>query len=138
MDQAVIIEGNPLFRQALESAFHSRSPSMEVVSVGNGQKAIELMETFSPDLVFINVKLPNENGLELTRKIKSRHPDATVIIVSSHDSPEYRQAARLSGGDYLILKESPLEDYFGLIDSILSERELHQKGFQQEKSEELR
>jgi len=127
MGRAVIIEGNPSFRQVLEIVFRSRFPSVEVVGTANGEKAMELIGTFQPDLILVDVKLPDGSGLELTQKIKTHHPNATVIILSSHDSPEYREAARLSGGDYIILKESPLEEYFGLIESILCDGDLHQK-----------
>jgi DNA-binding NarL/FixJ family response regulator len=123
METAVIIEGNPLFREELEAAFRSRFPSVEVVGAENGKKAMEFVETLPPAFVLIDVKLPDGNGFQLTRKIKDRRPDATIVILSSNDSPEYRQAARMNGGDYFILKESPLEAYFGLIELILSDRE---------------
>ncbi len=122
METAVIIEGNPLFRQELEAAFRSRFPSVEVVGAEDGGKAMEVMETLLATFALIDVKLPDGNGFQLTRKIKARRPDATIIILSSNDSPEYRQAARMSGGDYFILKESSLEAYFGLIELILSDR----------------
>jgi len=41
----------------------------------------------------MDVTLPGEDGLELTRKIKADHPGVTIIILTSHDSPEYREAA---------------------------------------------
>ena len=56
MERVVIIEGNPLFQQALKTAFHSRFPSMEVIAEADRDKAIELIGTFHPDIILIDLK----------------------------------------------------------------------------------
>ena len=128
MVRAVIIEGNLSFRQELENIFHSRFPSIELIVAANGRNAMEKIETFPPDLSLINMKLPGEDSLELARKIKSRHPNVIIIIVSSYDLPEYREAAYRNGADHFISKDSPIGDYFSLIKSILTDQALHKEG----------
>jgi two-component system response regulator YesN len=93
---------------------------VKITSVRDGEHAMETLETFLPDLILVNVKLPHENGLELSRKIKKRYPNVILILLGSHDLPEYRKAACVSGADYFISKESPLKDYFALIQKALS------------------
>jgi DNA-binding NarL/FixJ family response regulator len=123
MVRAVIIEENPSFRKELENIFHSRFPFVEFIVAANGCDAMEAIETFPPDLSLINMNLSGEDSLELARKIKSRHPNVRIIIVSSYDLPEYREAAYRNGAaDYFILKDSPIGDYFSLIKSILTDR----------------
>jgi len=68
----------------------------------------------------MDIGLPGENGLELTRKIKAAHPDVIIIILTSHDSPEYREAAIRYKADYFFSKDVLLNDgVFALVKSIL-------------------
>jgi DNA-binding NarL/FixJ family response regulator len=64
----------------------------------------------------MDIQLPDVNGLELTRKIKNRHPQIISVIFTGYDS-EYREAARQSA-DYFLSKRSTSEDVFKLIENI--------------------
>jgi len=61
----------------------------------------------------MDIRLPGENGLELTKKIKKNYPDITVVIVTSYDLPEYREAARESMADYFVPKGWSVQDFQG-------------------------
>jgi DNA-binding NarL/FixJ family response regulator len=122
--RAIIAEGTQAFRQVLLNIFHSRFPSVEWAEAANGKDATGLIETFFPDLILIDIRLPGGNALELTRMIKMHHPDVVVIILGSYDFPEYRDMAYLNGADYFICKDSSLEDHVALIQSVLSARSL--------------
>ena len=80
------------------------------------------METFLPDTIFTDLRLPGANGLELTQKIKAQYPDTIVVIITNYDLPEYREAAFQSGADHFISKDSFLK----LINSISSHPQLEQ------------
>ena len=120
MVKAMIVEGHTPFRQTLENIFSSRFPSVETRTVEDGKQAMGTIESFLPDLILVNVNLPDENGLELGRRIKKRYPNVILILLASHDSPEYRKAACASGADYFITKESALDDYVVLMKEVLS------------------
>ena len=66
----------------------------------------------------MDIRLPGENGLELTQKIKVIYPDVTVVILTSYDLPEYRQAARQSKADHFVSKDSPTSDLLALVESL--------------------
>jgi len=69
--------------------------------------------------------LPGETGLEVTRKIKTQHPDTVVIILTSYDLPEYREAASQYKANYFLSKGSATkEQIVSLVKSILSERKI--------------
>jgi cytochrome bd-type quinol oxidase subunit 2 len=117
--RAIIAEGTPVFRQVLINIFHSRFPSVEWAEAANGKDAIGLIETFLPDLILVDIKLPGGNALELTRMIKMHHPKVVVIILGSYDFPEYRDMANLKGADYFIYSIGLfLSAYLGLITSL--------------------
>ena len=55
-------------------------------------------------MVFMDMRLPGKNGLELTREIKGHHPNLVISIFTSYDLPEYRKIAEKCGADYFLLK----------------------------------
>lgn len=82
-------------------------------------EAMDKIALVPPDLVFVDIQLPGINGLELTRMIKARNPNAIIVILSNHDLTEYRETAYRNGANYYISKESPLGDLFSLIERII-------------------
>ena len=96
-----------------------RFPAMGVEEAEDGEEALEKIEAAVPHLVFMDIKLPGENGLEVTRKIKARYAEIRVVILTSFDLPEYREAAKQHGADYFLSKEaSTREDILTLVESI--------------------
>ena len=68
----------------------------------------------------MDITLPGEDGLELTRKIKADYPGVIIIILTSHDSPEYREAAIRCKANYFLSKGSIITDeIFKLVKSIV-------------------
>jgi DNA-binding NarL/FixJ family response regulator len=98
---------------------------MVVDEAENGEEAMQKVEDSLPHLVFMDIKLPDENGLEITRKIKARHSNIRVIILTSYDLPEYREAADQYGADYFLAKgSSSREEIMALVDDIYSKLDL--------------
>jgi DNA-binding NarL/FixJ family response regulator len=122
MTRAMIFEGNSAFQGIIKNIFSSRFPAVELFAVSDAVRAMEKVAGFLPDLILIDLRLPGDNALDLTRKIKTCHPETTVIFLCSYDMPEYRETASRCGADYFMVKESPRGDYIALIESILSGR----------------
>jgi CheY-like chemotaxis protein len=110
MFRILIVEDNNTYRQSLVTALSTEFPSAKVEEAANGDEALEKVGSFQPDLIFMDIKLPGDNGLELTKKIKEIHSGITVIILTSYDLPEYRQAAEAYGADHFISKGSSTRD----------------------------
>ena len=120
--KTLIVEDNDSFRLALKGLLSSRYPSMSVKEARDGREALNEVSAFDPDLIFMDIKLPGENGLELTRKIRMSNGEVTIIILTSHDLPEYREAARLGGADHFLTKSSSsANEIFALVDNLISE-----------------
>jgi DNA-binding NarL/FixJ family response regulator len=77
----------------------------------DGEDALQQVLTSPPDLIFIDIQLPDQNSLELTRLIKGLKPkvDAKVVVLTSDDQPEYRDAALRSEADHFISKQVLIE-----------------------------
>jgi DNA-binding NarL/FixJ family response regulator len=117
--RVLIVEDSTLFRQLLKETMQDRFPSVEIYEAGNGEEAFQRIEASCPDLIFMDIRLPGENGLELTKKVKARYPNISVIILTGYDLPEYREFAR-QYADYFFSKDSSTtENIFTLVKSIL-------------------
>ena len=122
MVQMLIVDDNAPFRQSLREMLREQFSAMGVEEAEDGENALDKIKTLSPHLVFMDIKLPGQNGLELTREIKTRYPEIRVIILTSYDLPEYREAAENYGADYFLSKGfSSREEIIALVDSISSE-----------------
>ena len=124
MVKTLIVEDNDNFRQTLRSLLDSRFPSMTIEEAREGKEALEKVHTFDPDLIFMDIKLPEESGLEVSRRIRHFNPEVKIIILTSYDFPEYREAARNGGADHFISKgSSKAEELLALVETILPEKE---------------
>ncbi len=120
--KTLIVEDSVSFRQLLKEALLSRFPMMEIQEAGDGGEALKRGKAFSPDLAIVDIQLPGKNGLDLTKDLKAEYPSLKVIILTTHDTPEYREAAHQSQADYFISKgSSTKEEILGLIKSVLSQ-----------------
>jgi len=79
---------------------------MVIEEAADGTEAMEKVEGFLPNLIFMDIELPGQNGLEITKRIKAIHPDINVVFLTSYDYPEYREAARACGAYYFLGKGS--------------------------------
>jgi DNA-binding NarL/FixJ family response regulator len=123
MKRILIVEDSTIFRTLLKETLHSRFPSMEIFEAADGGEAMQKINGHPPDIVFMDIRLPGENGLDLTAKIKAKYPDVVVIILTSYDTPEYREAAVQAKTNYFLSKgSSSKEGILTLVESILTGR----------------
>lgn len=121
MAKILIIEDNETFRQTLCNMLKSRFPSTSLYEAGDGNEAFEKIETVNPDLIFVDIKLPGDNGLEITRKIRSSNRNVRIVVITSHDLPEYREAANVYGANHFLSKgTSSSEEILHLVENILN------------------
>jgi len=125
MLRTLIVEDSNFYRQLLKDTLCSQFPKMAISEAVDGEEAFKKITAVPPDLIFMDIKLPGESGLEVTRKIKTQYPDTVVIILTSYDLPEYREAASQYKADHFLSKGSATkEQIVALVRSILSERKI--------------
>lgn len=120
MFKALIVEDHPVFRHSLQHILSARFPSLSLAEADSGKAALEQVRKFEPDLVFMDINLPDDNGFALTRIIKAANADTTVFIITAYDLPEYRLAALEAGANQFIPK-STLGEYevLQLVESVM-------------------
>ena len=131
MFKTMLVEDNAIFRESLRDSLQLKFPSMKIAEAGSGVEALEKIDSLSPNLIFMDIRLPGENGLELTGKIKKLRPGIVIVILTSYDIPEYREAAVRFKADHFFSKDSMTgEEAITLVKSVLSK-----KGFNEDGSE---
>lgn len=106
MSSVLIVDNNDFFRRSFKEILKMYIPSLSVDESVDGSDVLAKINQSSPDVVFVDIRLPGRNGLELTREIKDLHPNLVISIFTSDDFPEYRKAAKEYGVDYFLLKDA--------------------------------
>jgi DNA-binding NarL/FixJ family response regulator len=119
--KTLIVEDSSIFRKLLKETLHLRFPCMEIFEASKGEEALQIINANPVDLIFMDIRLPGESGLELTSKLKVKYPDLVVIMMTSYDTPEYREAAIQAKADHFLSKgSSSKESILKLVESILT------------------
>jgi two-component system response regulator YesN len=115
----LIIDPNIPFLQSLKNLLEKHFPLFDIEVASDGQEGLGKIRVSGPQLIFLEVHLPGGSGLELADKIKSKHPQAIIALVTSYNVPEYQTAAKDAGIEYLIPKDEWTgEDIVALVRSI--------------------
>jgi DNA-binding NarL/FixJ family response regulator len=98
--------------------------TMNIAEAVSGEDALIKVEAFHPDMIFMDINLPGENGLEATRIIKMRHKNTLIAMLTSYDVPEYRQQAFHNGADHFISKadDSCLRNIIAWVEKAMADK----------------
>ena len=106
MFKTILIEDSSSFRLVVKENLLDQFPSMDIIEAADGVEAFQKIGGHPPNLIFMDIRLPGESGLELTGRIKADYPEVVVVILTSYDSPEYREAVIRCKADYFFSKGS--------------------------------
>jgi DNA-binding NarL/FixJ family response regulator len=105
----LIIDDHPLFREGLK-AIIERDAHFEVVGeAGNGREGLRIAKRLEPDLVLVDISLPDQSGIQLTREIRTLLPKTRILIISMHSKIDYIAEAFQAGATGYVVKESASE-----------------------------
>ena len=122
MFKILIVDPNDPFRRSLKKVLVNRFPFVDIQEASDGRQGLEMLQSFNPNLIFMEIHLPSESGLDLARQIKIDQPEVIMVILTSYDLPEYKTAAEESGIEHLIPKDDWTgEDMIALVHTILED-----------------
>ena len=104
--KVLLVEDNRIYRETFKDNLRQHFPVVSVSEAGNADEALQKIRGTPPDLIFMDIRLPGMNGLQLTQRIKKEFPKIPIAILTGYDLPEYREAAIQYGADGFFVKES--------------------------------
>lgn len=116
----LIIDDHPLFREGLKSIIRQDARYEVAGEAGTGSQGILKTRELKPDVALVDVSLPDQSGIDLTREILQNSPQTLVLIVSTHSKIDYIVKAFQNGAMGYIVKESAAEMLLKGIEQILS------------------
>ncbi len=119
MVRVLLVEDNRNFREAFKLNLCELLPNLLIDEAENADEALQKVNAAPPHLIFMDIRLPGMNGLQLTRRIKKDFPTIRVVMLTGYDLPEYRQASVQYGAEGFFVKESlAWEEVKDLVESI--------------------
>lgn len=108
--RVLIVDDQPVIRSALRALLEG-SDAIEVVGdAGDGAEACRLVAASAPDVVLMDIRMPQMDGIEATAKIRTAHPDTEVVILTTFDEDGYALDAIRAGAAGFLLKDGDADD----------------------------
>ena len=114
----VLADDHSLFRQGLKSILEGEGDFEVVDEAGDGLELIALMDRVKPDLIILDISMPNLRGIDTIPEIKRIHPEVKILIVTMHKDKEYLFQAISRGADGYFLKKDAGNELFSAIEKI--------------------
>lgn len=120
--KVLIVDDHAIVREGLVSLI-SRQANLEVCGEADGvADALKLLSTLTPDIVIVDISLPDGNGLDLVRRIKAAQPDVRILVASMYDEGLYAERALRAGATGYINKQEASRKIIAAIHCVLSRK----------------
>lgn len=114
----LLVDDHEVVRLGLKSLLE-RHPNFEVIAeAGTAREAMEMVETYSPDVVVLDIRLPGGSGIEVCEEISQRFPESKVIMLTSYAEDEMLFSAIRAGASGYVLKQIGGEDLVRAIEAV--------------------
>lgn len=118
--RVLIVDDQILFAESLKTVLEIRGESIEVVNIAsNGKEAIKMAGIYSPDLILMDIRMPEMDGVQATKIIREKYPDVKILMLTTFDDDEYIHDALNFGATGYLLKNTPPNE---LLSSIYAAR----------------
>ena len=115
----LLADDHEIFRRGLRSILESR-PELEVCGEAvDGLDAFEKTKQLLPDIVLMDVSMPNIDGLQATQLIRNELPSCRILILSQHDSPQILSAALKAGASAYVTKSQVAHSLLTALESVI-------------------
>jgi DNA-binding NarL/FixJ family response regulator len=108
--KVLLCDDHTIVRQGLRVLLEAEPDIAVVGEAGNGREAVQMARKFLPDVVVMDIAMPNLNGLEATRQIVKEVPAAKLLVLSSYDDDEYVHQVTGAGATGYLLKQTASTD----------------------------
>lgn len=118
--KVLIVDDHPMVADGIRSILESYDDISVVGTCNSARDAIDGLEDFDPDVVLMDLNMPDMGGLAATEIVLERRPGTRILVLSMHDSPEYISSALGHGAMGYILKDVPTDEIKEAIDAVMA------------------
>jgi PAS domain S-box-containing protein len=119
----MVVDDHQPLRESLRALLLEAMPDCSIIEAADGEEAIKIADTKSPDIVIMDIGLPGIDGIETTKIIHARKPELKVVMLSLHEEDNYRQEAKLAGASAYVSKRTMYKDLVTVVKQALKETE---------------
>jgi DNA-binding NarL/FixJ family response regulator len=111
----LVADDHPVVRDGLAAILSTQADLQVVAEAGSGQETLARADQTQPDVVLLDLEMPEMDGVEVLRRLRDQHPETKVIIFTAFDTDERILAAVQAGAQGYLLKGVPRNDVFNAI-----------------------
>lgn len=115
----LVVDDHEIVREGVRSLLTALRPSWTVFEAGSGRQAAEAIRQRVPDLAIIDVTMPDENGFEMTSRLRASGFDRPILIFTMHQSAQLGSDVKQAGAQGYVLKAQATEDLVRAVDILL-------------------
>jgi len=106
--KVVVAEDNTIVRKGIRRLLHNSQDIDVIAEAKNGIEAVQMVGDFKPDILLLDVEMPEMNGIEVARTLKNSNLVTRILVLSAYDDQEYIRQMLLNGASgYLLKDEAP-------------------------------
>ncbi|MEM9968513.1 MAG: response regulator transcription factor [Pseudomonadota bacterium] len=117
--RVVIVDDHPMVAEGIQSILESYEDITVVGTLTNGKEVIRQLHLLDPDVVLMDLNMPEMGGLTATERALEKRPGTRIVILSMHDNPEYIASALNHGAVGYLLKDVPTDEIKRAIDVVM-------------------
>jgi len=118
-DKLLLVDDNTLLRSSLARLIGLWRPSLVIEQASDGRAAVDAAKRLRPDIILMDIRMPEMNGIEATRLIKAALPDTTIIMLTVSDHEDDLFDAISSGAHGYLLKNMQPDELFTMLEGAL-------------------
>jgi len=116
--RVLVVDDQSMVRAGFRMLLSSEQDVEVVAEASNGLEAVDKAARFQPDVVLMDIRMPELDGLQATRRILAADPSARVLVLTTFDLDEYVYEALRAGASGFVLKDDPPEQLLGAIRTV--------------------
>jgi len=120
--RVMIVDDHPVVREGLRQLIETDDHIEVVAEASNGFECLQLLDKSSPDIIFMDVKMPGISGIETTRLVCKKYPNVKVIMLTIYDDEQYIKDAIRVGAKGYVLKKVKRDELIKIVNHVIEDR----------------